>query len=105
MQDVFGAKYVSLHVRVTNKGAHHLYTRSLGYKCVGAPRPLPPDPILVLLFSSGVLPFLLDFRLCRHINASHHAVHLSAAPCRFVPGIVRAGCHNMCTRPTPWTKH
>lgn len=33
MQDVFGAKYVSLHVRVTNKGAHHLYTQSLGYKC------------------------------------------------------------------------
>jgi len=32
MQDVFGAKYVSLHVRVTNKGAHHLYTKSLGYK-------------------------------------------------------------------------
>lgn len=32
MQDVFGAKYVSLHVRVTNKGAHHLYTQSLGYK-------------------------------------------------------------------------
>lgn len=32
MQDVFGAKFVSLHVRVTNKGAHHLYTKSLGYK-------------------------------------------------------------------------
>lgn len=32
MQDVFGAKYASLHVRVTNKGAHHLYTQSLGYK-------------------------------------------------------------------------
>jgi ribosomal protein S18 acetylase RimI-like enzyme len=33
MQDVFGAKYVSLHVRVTNQGAHHLYTQSLGYEC------------------------------------------------------------------------
>jgi hypothetical protein len=33
MQDVFGAKYVSLHVRVTNQGAHHLYTQSLGYQC------------------------------------------------------------------------
>lgn len=37
MQDVFGAKYVSLHVRVTNKGAHHLYTQSLGYKCAFLP--------------------------------------------------------------------
>jgi ribosomal protein S18 acetylase RimI-like enzyme len=31
MQEVFGAKYVSLHVRVSNKGAFHLYTRTLGY--------------------------------------------------------------------------
>lgn len=32
MQDVFGAEYVSLHVRVSNKGAIHLYTETLGYK-------------------------------------------------------------------------
>jgi hypothetical protein len=44
MQDVFGAKYVSLHVRVTNQGAHHLYTQSLGYQCalpLAATNPLP----------------------------------------------------------------
>jgi len=32
MRDVFGAIYVSLHVRVTNKAAFHLYTETLGYK-------------------------------------------------------------------------
>jgi len=32
MQDVFGALYVSLHVRVGNKVAFHLYTESLGYQ-------------------------------------------------------------------------
>ena len=31
MQDVFNAEYVSLHVRVTNRAAKHLYTQSLGY--------------------------------------------------------------------------
>ena len=29
---MFDAEYVSLHVRVTNKGAFHLYTRTLGYE-------------------------------------------------------------------------
>ena len=32
MKDVFGAKYVSLHVRVTNKAAFRLYTSTLGYE-------------------------------------------------------------------------
>ncbi len=32
MEEVFGAKYVSLHVRVTNKVAVHLYTQTLGYQ-------------------------------------------------------------------------
>eukprot|EP00878_Enallax_costatus_P011589 GHUV01012097.1.p1 GENE.GHUV01012097.1~~GHUV01012097.1.p1 ORF type:complete len:189 (+),score=54.18 GHUV01012097.1:166-732(+) len=32
MEEVFGAEYVSLHVRVSNKGAIHLYTETLGYK-------------------------------------------------------------------------
>jgi len=32
MEHVFGAKYVSLHVRVTNKGAFHLYNETLGYQ-------------------------------------------------------------------------
>lgn len=32
MDEVFGAKYSSLHVRVSNKPAFHLYTVSLGYE-------------------------------------------------------------------------
>ena len=32
MEEVFGAHYCSLHVRVTNRGAFHLYTQTLGYK-------------------------------------------------------------------------
>ncbi|KAL4428191.1 hypothetical protein ABPG75_002280 [Micractinium tetrahymenae] len=32
MVEVFGAHYCSLHVRVTNRGAFHLYTHTLGYK-------------------------------------------------------------------------
>lgn len=40
MADVFNAEFVSLHVRVTNKGAIHLYTQTLGYKYVN--RAAPP---------------------------------------------------------------
>lgn len=32
MEEVFGAVYASLHVRVMNKGAFHLYTETLGYQ-------------------------------------------------------------------------
>lgn len=32
MQEVFGAHYSSLHVRVGNKGALHLYKETLGYE-------------------------------------------------------------------------
>lgn len=32
MEEVFGARYSSLHVRVTNRGAFHLYTETLGYR-------------------------------------------------------------------------
>lgn len=32
MSEVFGGKYCSLHVRVSNKAALHLYTQTLGYK-------------------------------------------------------------------------
>ncbi|XP_002971862.2 N-terminal acetyltransferase A complex catalytic subunit NAA10 [Selaginella moellendorffii] len=32
MQEVFGADYVSLHVRKSNRAAFHLYTETLGYK-------------------------------------------------------------------------
>jgi len=31
MEEVFGAQYSSLHVRVSNKGAFHLYHETLGY--------------------------------------------------------------------------
>lgn len=32
MQDVFDAEFSSLHVRITNKAAIHLYTETLGYE-------------------------------------------------------------------------
>ena len=32
MEQVFKAEYVSLHVRVSNKGALHLYKTTLGYQ-------------------------------------------------------------------------
>nr|ABK26438.1 unknown [Picea sitchensis] len=32
MHEVFGAEYVSLHVRKSNRAAFHLYTHTLGYK-------------------------------------------------------------------------
>lgn len=32
MHEVFGAEYVSLHVRKNNRAAFHLYTHTLGYK-------------------------------------------------------------------------
>jgi peptide alpha-N-acetyltransferase len=32
MQEVFGAEYVSLHVRKSNRAAFHLYTETLGYR-------------------------------------------------------------------------
>jgi ribosomal protein S18 acetylase RimI-like enzyme len=32
MQGVFGAEYVSLHVRKSNRAAFHLYTETLGYR-------------------------------------------------------------------------
>ncbi|XP_057817837.2 N-terminal acetyltransferase A complex catalytic subunit NAA10 [Cryptomeria japonica] len=32
MHEVFGAEYVSLHVRKSNRAAFHLYTETLGYK-------------------------------------------------------------------------
>ena len=32
MEEVFGSEYVSLHVRVSNRGAIHLYTNTLGYR-------------------------------------------------------------------------
>jgi len=32
MHEVFGAEYVSLHVRKSNRAAFHLYTQTLGYK-------------------------------------------------------------------------
>ena len=35
MRDVFGAKYVSLHVRESNRAAISLYTKTLGFEVHG----------------------------------------------------------------------
>ena len=32
ISEVFGAEYVSLHVRVTNRVAYHLYSETLAYE-------------------------------------------------------------------------
>ena len=32
MEESFGAVYCTLHVRYTNRAAHHLYSNTLGYK-------------------------------------------------------------------------
>ena len=37
MEQVFDAAYVTLHVRVSNKTAFHLYRNTLGYECVPLP--------------------------------------------------------------------
>ena len=60
MADVFDAEYVSLHVRVTNKGAFHLYTRTLGYECV----PSRPDRSSALPWSGMRKPCLSCGRRC-----------------------------------------
>ena len=35
MVQVFGARYASLHVRVGNRAAFHLYSKTLGYDIKG----------------------------------------------------------------------
>jgi hypothetical protein len=37
MQDVYDAAYVTLHVRVSNQAACHLYKKTLGYECAACP--------------------------------------------------------------------
>jgi len=71
METVFGAEYVSLHVRVTNKGAYHLYTNTLGYKYGIAPDPVLPTS----LASTGHAAWLGTFQLtlsccCCHIAST-----------------------------------
>ena len=56
--------YASLHVRVGNKGAFHLYTDTLGYQC--APAPSAPGPFcfpqLPLVNANGVEQFSAGHR-------------------------------------------
>jgi hypothetical protein len=40
--EVFHGEHVSLHVRVTNRAAHHLYSKTLGFRCVLVPHPIQP---------------------------------------------------------------
>lgn len=37
MEQVFDAAYVTLHVRISNKTAFHLYRNTLGYECAPPP--------------------------------------------------------------------
>jgi len=34
MKEIYGAEYISLHVRISNKAALHLYEHSLGFEKV-----------------------------------------------------------------------
>lgn len=68
MQDVFGAKYVSLHVRVSNKGAHHLYTQSLAYKQAPAP---PTLEFIYAAQSDSIAYEFLSFLLRRSLFVLH----------------------------------
>jgi ribosomal protein S18 acetylase RimI-like enzyme len=40
--EVFHGEHVSLHVRVTNRAAHHLYSKTLGFRCVLVRHPSQP---------------------------------------------------------------
>jgi ribosomal protein S18 acetylase RimI-like enzyme len=40
--EVFHGEHVSLHVRVTNRAAHHLYSKTLGFRCVHVRHPSQP---------------------------------------------------------------
>lgn len=44
MQEVYDAAYATLHVRVSNKAACHLYKVTLGYECVPCPPCLESSP-------------------------------------------------------------
>ncbi|CAI5488570.1 unnamed protein product [Closterium sp. Naga37s-1] len=48
IEEVFGAEYVSLHVRKSNRAAFHLYTETLGYNSFV----LAPSPRLLNLFTA-----------------------------------------------------
>ena len=61
MAEVFDAVYASLHVRVSNRGAFHLYTQTLGYECVSTSSShpftiiwMPPDVLLPLAMHLAV---------------------------------------------------
>lgn len=58
MQDVYDAHYVTLHVRVSNKAACHLYKGTLGYECV-----IPPTFAVV-----ASVPCLLSGMLSRDLQ-------------------------------------
>ena len=73
MEEVFDAVYASLHVRVSNRGAKHLYTQTLGYECVNhCHSALPDNP----LSCSGNLQCML---LPSLLQGRHHKTSLTTS--------------------------
>jgi hypothetical protein len=72
MDEVFDASYVTLHVRVSNKTAFHLYRKTLGYECVHSNYcNLQPHSTVALLQVSLVVR-LCGVALCTAaLNSSH----------------------------------
>jgi ribosomal protein S18 acetylase RimI-like enzyme len=54
MRDVFGAKYVSLHVRKTNRAALSLYQDALGFTMKEIEKKYCGSSILVLFLKPGL---------------------------------------------------
>ena len=76
MEEVFDAVYASLHVRVSNRGAKHLYTQTLGYECA-------PSMIIVILHCRTILCLALAiFNACfcpACCRGRHHKTSLTTS--------------------------
>ncbi len=87
MAEVFDAVYASLHVRVSNKGAFHLYTQTLGYTCVSslihAHTLAYTCKTALLLLCNAVCVSLTAAVLCKHHSAMLQLpVHMLQLHCR-----------------------
>jgi hypothetical protein len=62
MDEVFDASYVTLHVRVSNKTAFHLYRKTLGYEYA------PAVSYSILLFLFYYYYYSILFRILFHLH-------------------------------------
>ena len=59
MAETYAAAYVSLHVRVSNRHALHLYRDTLGYTC---------DKVEAKYYADGEDAFSMRLDLCRYLE-------------------------------------